>query len=68
MHLLNHRGDIYLKSGSLSDVYSYAGFFVHKDKSLPFVIMLNQRANNRFKLLTALQRAIISEDGNVISY
>ncbi len=68
MHLLNHKGDIYLKSGSLSNVYSYAGFFVHGDKFLPFVIMLNQKENNRFELLTALQRAIISEDGNVRTF
>ena len=64
MELLNHEGDIYLKSGSLSNVFSYAGFFVHQDKLLPFVIMLNQKENNRVRLLKALQRAIVVVDLN----
>ncbi len=68
MHLLNHEGDIYIKSGSLRDVFSYAGFFVHRARLLPFVIMLNQKENNRLKLLTALQHAIVSESGNVRSF
>ena len=65
MHLLNREDDIYLKSGSLNNVFNYAGFFVHEKKILPFVIMLNQKKNNRAELLAALHRTVISAVENM---
>jgi len=56
--LLNFKGNSYLKSGTLTDVFCYAGFLIDHDRYLPFVIMLNQQENNRDKLLTALHHAI----------
>ncbi|MCK5516341.1 MAG: D-alanyl-D-alanine carboxypeptidase [Desulfobulbaceae bacterium] len=56
--LLNRRGKILIKSGTLSDVFCYAGFLDHHNRSLPFVIMLNQQKNNRDQLLAALYLAM----------
>ena len=56
--LLNFTGNSYLKSGTLTDVFCYAGFLIHHDRYLPLVIMLNQQENNRDKLLTALHHAV----------
>jgi len=56
--LLNTQGENLLKSGTLSNVFCYAGFLGHRDKLHPFVIMLNQQKNNRDKLLTALYNTI----------
>jgi len=56
--LLNLKGENLLKSGTLSDVFCYAGFIVHHDQFLPFAIMLNQKENNRDALLNALQMKI----------
>jgi len=54
INLLNHRDNFFLKSGTLRNVFCYAGFFVHGRRFTPFVIMLNQPENNRDKLLMAL--------------
>jgi D-alanyl-D-alanine carboxypeptidase/D-alanyl-D-alanine-endopeptidase (penicillin-binding protein 4) len=56
--LLNFKGNSYVKSGTLSDVFCYAGFLIYHGRYLPFVIMLNQQENNRDKLLKALRYAI----------
>jgi len=56
--LLNSRGKNLIKSGTLSDVFCYAGYLVHHNKALSFVIMLNQQENNREQLLTALHLAM----------
>ncbi len=56
--LLNIKEKNLIKSGTLSDVFCYAGFLVYHNKLLPFVIMLNQKRNNRDRLLTALHTAV----------
>jgi len=49
-------GNILVKSGTLTGVYSYAGYFVEKNKKNSFVIMLNQKRNTRSQLLELLQK------------
>jgi len=52
--LLPKNGHFFIKSGTLSNVYSYAGYF-NSDKGLdPFVIILNQKQNTRQELLEQL--------------
>ncbi len=53
-HLLNKRGSILLKSGTLEGVYCYAGYFKNSTRIDAFVILLNQHLNNRELLLNAL--------------
>lgn len=60
-HLLNNRENLFVKSGTLNDVFCYGGFFVSCSRLIPFVIMLNQKKNNRDKLIEALQQAIKGE-------
>ncbi|MBL0690771.1 MAG: D-alanyl-D-alanine carboxypeptidase [SAR324 cluster bacterium] len=58
-HLLNKKNDFYLKSGTLTGVYNYAGYLINKnnnDKSIKFVLMLNQPINNRDKLLALIKQ------------
>ncbi|MBU0961920.1 MAG: D-alanyl-D-alanine carboxypeptidase [Proteobacteria bacterium] len=43
-----------MKSGTLTDVYCYAGYFNSGQTLNPFVILLNQKANRRDQVLTAL--------------
>jgi len=45
----------FLKSGTLKGVYSYAGYFIQKEKLDSFVLILNQEINNRDHLLQLLE-------------
>ena len=50
-------GDILIKSGTLTGVYSYAGYFVHEQRVDGYVLIMNQEKNTRdrlFSLLTTL--------------
>ncbi len=60
--LLNLKRNIFLKSGTMEDVYCYAGYFPNKTKLTPFVILLNQPQNNRDQLLSALHAALRSAE------
>lgn len=53
--LLPQEQGVYLKSGTLTNVYSYAGYFDSPLGKAPFVIMLNQRVNNRDMILGLLR-------------
>lgn len=53
-HLLNRTHDISLKSGTLTGVYNYAGYFETPNGLDPFVLLLNQQQNTRDALLTHL--------------
>ncbi len=53
--LLKTREGIPLKSGSLSGVHCYAGYFKHEDGLDPFVILLNQQENTRDRILAMLR-------------
>lgn len=46
----------FIKSGTLSEVYSYAGYFSSQEELDPFVILLNQNQNTRQELLEKLHR------------
>lgn len=48
--------DILVKSGTLSWVYSFAGYFIHDSSLDGFVLILNQENNTRDRLLTLLAK------------
>ncbi len=53
--LLKTREGIPLKSGSLSGVHCYAGYFTRENGLDPFVILLNQQENTRDRILAMLR-------------
>ena len=55
-HLLATKNGIKVKSGTLTGVYNYAGYFLHPRGLRPFVIMTNQKKNKRDKILKTLQK------------
>ncbi len=59
-HLLPLLKKTALKSGTLSDVFSYAGYFKNSGNLDPFVIILNQKKNNRARLLQLLYAHYLS--------
>ncbi len=60
--LLNLKSKTFIKSGTMKDVYCYAGYFQRETGLTPFVIMLNQPQNNRDPLLNALHAALRSKE------
>jgi len=62
--LLNKRSDILLKTGTMKDVYCYAGYFPQGHDLIPFAILLNQPKNNRYTVLEALHTALLSRRAN----
>jgi len=52
--LLPVKNEIYLKSGTLTGVYCYAGYFQSRSRLDPFAILLNQNENNRNQVLKEL--------------
>lgn len=54
--LLKSKDGIPLKSGSLSGVHCYAGYFAGDDGPDPFVILLNQQDNSRDELFALLRQ------------
>lgn len=54
--LLTSQDSVYLKSGTLTHVYSYAGYFQSSTELSPFVFFLNQRANTRNTVLKLLKK------------
>ncbi len=52
--LLPQENQISIKSGTLTGVYSYGGYFNSPTSSDPFVIILNQEVNNRKPVLKYL--------------
>jgi len=55
-HLLAEDRGRLIKSGTLTGVYSYAGYLQTEQNSDPFVLILNQKKNNRDKLLNLLEK------------
>ncbi len=53
-HLLPQKNKMSIKSGTLTDVFCYGGYFNSRLSSDPFVIMLNQAENNRKLVLKSL--------------
>jgi serine-type D-Ala-D-Ala carboxypeptidase/endopeptidase (penicillin-binding protein 4) len=56
--LLHPRDAVPLKSGTLTGVYCYAGYFPKDENLIPFAILLNQTPNTRNELLQELQRRV----------
>lgn len=54
--LLPRKYGIRMKSGTLTGVYCYAGYFKKGSTLNPFVILLNQKANRRDQVLKTLYR------------
>lgn len=46
----------YIKSGTLNGVYTYAGYFNNKGNHDSFVIILNQKMNNRDRVLDLMEK------------
>lgn len=63
-HLLPQRQDILLKSGTLDKVFCYAGYFMLKNRLLPFCILLNQPRNTRDLLLEQLKSLTVSSSSH----
>ncbi len=55
-YLLAERNGTLIKSGTLTGVYNYAGYFKTKRGLRPFVILLNQKRNSRDEILDILKR------------
>ncbi len=55
--LLEEKDGVLLKSGTLSEVYNYAGYFKNDTALDPFIILLNQPLNNRKEILFLLRQA-----------
>ncbi|MDK9709329.1 MAG: D-alanyl-D-alanine carboxypeptidase [Desulforhopalus sp.] len=56
--LLKQYESIPLKSGTLTGVYCYAGYFPQNDTLIPFALLLNQPENTRKQLLKELQARV----------
>lgn len=54
-NLLKQRETIPVKSGTLTGVYCFVGYFPKGEMLIPFAILLNQPENNRNQLLKELQ-------------
>lgn len=54
--LLSEKEGVPLKSGTLTGVYCYAGYFVKDGALLPFALLLNQNKNTRKPLLQGLKK------------
>jgi D-alanyl-D-alanine carboxypeptidase/D-alanyl-D-alanine-endopeptidase (penicillin-binding protein 4) len=59
--LLNKKSNVLLKSGTMKDVYCYAGYFPQENSLIPFAILLNQPKNNRNRVLKVLNTALQHE-------
>ena len=53
--LLPKKKSMYVKSGTLNHVYTFAGYFTNSQELSPFVIFLNQEKNTRNKVLQLLE-------------
>lgn len=58
-HLMPEKGGHLVKSGTLTGVYSYAGYLKNANRFDSFVIILNQPRNNRDKILHLLERGLV---------
>jgi len=54
--LLPQKYGVPMKSGTLTDVYCYAGYFKRDQALNPFVILLNQKTNHRDQIFKTLYR------------
>lgn len=59
--LLKQKGGVFVKSGTFTGAYCYAGYFQEDGGLAPFVLFLNQVRNTRKKLLNLLQKEYNSQ-------
>ena len=59
-HLLPVKDTILVKSGTMSGIFCYAGYFTSKDQIDPFVIFLNQEDNTRKDVLATLYKKYLA--------
>jgi D-alanyl-D-alanine carboxypeptidase/D-alanyl-D-alanine-endopeptidase (penicillin-binding protein 4) len=57
--LLNQKNTIFQKSGTMKDVYCYAGYFSQENSLIPYAILLNQPENYREKVLHLLHASFL---------
>jgi D-alanyl-D-alanine carboxypeptidase/D-alanyl-D-alanine-endopeptidase (penicillin-binding protein 4) len=57
--LLNQKSTILQKSGTMKDVYCYAGYFSKENSLVPYAILLNQPENYREKVLHLLHASFL---------
>ncbi len=62
--LLNEKEHVYIKSGTLTDVFCYAGYVKNGQENNPFVLMLNQKANTRKQVLQYLKHSFRPRKNN----
>jgi D-alanyl-D-alanine carboxypeptidase/D-alanyl-D-alanine-endopeptidase (penicillin-binding protein 4) len=62
--LLPEEDGKYVKSGTLTGVYAYAGYFKANGKLDSFVIVLNQESNNRDRILLLLEQVYRTKKTN----
>jgi len=55
-NLLHVKNSVRIKSGTLTGIYNYAGYFETRRGLQPFVIMTDQPQNNRDRILNLLNR------------
>lgn len=55
-NLLAGKYGVLIKSGTLTGVYNYTGFIPVKDQFYPFVIITEQKQNNRYRILKLLKK------------
>jgi D-alanyl-D-alanine carboxypeptidase/D-alanyl-D-alanine-endopeptidase (penicillin-binding protein 4) len=48
-----------LKSGTLKGVYTYGGYLIENENLDSFVLLLNQKKNNRDRLLDVLEKIYV---------
>lgn len=60
-YLLTNKNNVLLKSGTLKNVFCFAGYFHNKDTLKSFVILLNQPQNTRDDILRKLQHTFRQE-------
>ncbi len=58
--LLRKKDDVLIKSGTLTGVYCYVGYFQKEAELSPFVIFLNQRRNKRKLLLRLMHEDFLT--------
>ena len=57
--LLSVKEGVLLKTGTMHDIFCYAGYFEEESGLVPFAILLNQEKNNRKDILRRLQRKVV---------
>lgn len=55
-----HKGKIYMKSGSIAGVQSFAGYYIHGDKKYAFTVIVNKYTCSRTQVVRAIEKLLES--------